>query len=144
MFVLYKNTKITIKSGVLLSLLCIHVHSSHYLTYTACVSVIRLIFYPLVKISIVGSLCDREVASSVSDLQGLNFESCVWRAVSSQHPQDVLLAQFSLYVHKNGLKPDRFHLYFHYFAYERVAGPTTEPIPVNTANTIPPPPPPHP
>ena len=39
-------------------------------------------------------------------------ESCVWRTVSSQsshHPQEVLLAQFSLYVHKGGLKPDSFH-----------------------------------
>ena len=49
---------------------------------------------------------------SSSDLQGSNFESCVWRAVSSHsshHPQEVLLAQLSLYVHKNGLKPDSFH-----------------------------------
>ena len=48
-----------------------------------------------------------------SDRQGSNFESCVWRTVSSQsshHPQEVLLAQFSLYVHKGGLKPDSFHL----------------------------------
>ena len=62
--------------------------------------------------SIVGSLRDREVACSASDRQGLNFESCVWRTVSSQsshHPQKVLLAQFSLYVHKGGLKPDSFH-----------------------------------
>ena len=61
--------------------------------------------------SIVGSLRDREVACSVSDRQGSNFESCVWRTVSSQsshHPQEVLLAQFSLYVHKGGLKPDSF------------------------------------
>ena len=39
------------------------------------------------------------------------MESCVWRTVSSQsshHPQEVLLAQFSLYVHKGGLKPDSF------------------------------------
>ena len=43
----------------------------------------------------VGSLCDREVACSASDRQGTNFESC--------------LAQFSLYVHKGGLKPDSFH-----------------------------------
>ena len=46
-----------------------------------------------------GSLCDREVACSASDCQGLNFESCVWRAMSSHsshHPQEVLLAQFSL------------------------------------------------
>ena len=28
---------------------------------------------------------------------------------SSYHPQEVLLAQFSLYVHKGGLKPDSFH-----------------------------------
>ena len=67
---------------------------------------------PRVKVSIVGSLRDREVACSASDRQGSNFESCVWRTVSSQsshHPQEVLLAQFSLYVHKGGLKPDSFH-----------------------------------
>ena len=72
--------------------------------------------HPRVKVSIVGSLRDREVACSASDRQGSNFESCVWRAVSSQsshHPQEVLLAQFSLYVHKSGLKPDSFHfIYF--------------------------------
>ena len=64
-------------------------------------------------VSIVGSLRDREVACSASDRQGSNFESCVWRTVSSQsshHPQEVLLAQFSLYVHKGGLKPDSFYL----------------------------------
>ena len=52
--------------------------------------------HPLVKLSIVGSLRDREVGCSASDLQGLNFEFCVWRAVSSHsfhHPQEVLLAQ---------------------------------------------------
>ena len=68
--------------------------------------------HPRVKVSIVGSLRDREVAGSASDRQGSNFESCVWRTVSSQsshHPQEVLLAQFSLYVHKGGLKPDSFH-----------------------------------
>ena len=55
--------------------------------------------HPRVKVSIAGSLRDREVA-------------CVWKTVSSQsshHPQEVLLAQFSLYVHKGGLKPDSFH-----------------------------------
>ena len=65
--------------------------------------------HPCVKVSIVGSLRDREVACSASDRQGPNFESCVWRTVSfqsSHHPQEVLLAQFSLYVHKGGLKPD--------------------------------------
>ena len=68
-----------------------------------------------VKVSIVGSLRDREVACSASDRQGSNFESCVWRTVSSQsshHPQEVLLAQFSLYVHKGGLKPDSFHFLY--------------------------------
>ena len=70
--------------------------------------------HPRVKVSIVGSLRDREVACSASDRQGSNFEFCVWRTVSSQsshHPQEVLLAQFSLYVHKGGLKPDSFHFY---------------------------------
>ena len=60
--------------------------------------------HPLVKLSFVGSLCDREVACSTSDRQGSNFESCVWRAVSSHpshHPREVLQAQFSLYVHKS-------------------------------------------
>ena len=77
--------------------------------------------HPRVKVSIVGSLRDREVACSASDRQGSNFESCVWRTVSfqsSHHPQDVLLAQFSLYVHKGGLKPDSFHYHItpqHYF-----------------------------
>ena len=72
--------------------------------------------HPRVKVSIVGKLRDREVACSASDRQGSNFESCVWRTVSSQsshHPQEVLLAQFSLYVHKGGLKPDSFHFYQH-------------------------------
>ena len=72
--------------------------------------------HPRVKVSIVGSLRDREVACSASDRQGLNFESCVWRTVSSQsshHPQEVLLAQFSLYVHKGGLNPIHF-ISFHY------------------------------
>ena len=72
--------------------------------------------HPRVKVSIVGSLRDREVACSASDRQGSNFESCVWRTLSSQsshHPQEVLLAQFSLYVHKGGLKPDSFHFTVH-------------------------------
>ena len=71
--------------------------------------------HPRVKASIVGSLRDREVACSASDRQGSIFESCVWRTVSSQsshHPQEVLLAQFSLYVHKGGLKPDSFHFIY--------------------------------
>ena len=71
--------------------------------------------HPRVKVSIAGSLREREVACSASDRQGSNFESCVWRTVSSQsshHPQEVLLAQFSLYVHKGGLKPDSFHFIY--------------------------------
>ena len=70
------------------------------------------VFFLTHSVSIVGSLRDRELACSASDRQGSNFESCVWRTVSSQsshHPQEVLLAQFSLYVHKGGLKPDSFH-----------------------------------
>ena len=70
--------------------------------------------HPCMKVSIVGSLRDREVACSASDRQGSNFESCVWRTVSSQsshHPQEVLLAQFGLYVRKGGLKPDLFHFF---------------------------------
>ena len=43
--------------------------------------------HPRVKVSIVGSLRDREVACSTSDRQGSNFESCVWRTVSSQSSQ---------------------------------------------------------
>ena len=76
--------------------------------------------HPRVKVSIAGSLRDREVACSASDRQGSNFEPCVWRTVSSQSshdPQEVLLAQFSLYVHKGGLNPDSFHFISlpHYF-----------------------------
>ena len=69
--------------------------------------------HPRVKVGIVGSLRDQEVACSASDRQGSNFESCVWRTVSSNYPQEVLLAQFSLYVHKGGLKPDSFHFIFY-------------------------------
>ena len=68
--------------------------------------------HPRVKVSIVGSLRGREVACSASVCQDSNFESCVWRTVSSQsshHPQEILLAQFSLYVHEGGIKPDSFH-----------------------------------
>ena len=80
--------------------------------------------HPRVKVSIVGSLLDREVAWSASDRQGSNFESCVWRTVSSQsshHTQEVLLAQFSLYVHKGGLKPDSFHFIYSIVVHARGA-----------------------
>ena len=61
------------------------------------------------------------MACSASDRQGSNFEACVWRTVSSQsshHPREVLLAQFSLYVHKGGLKPDSFHFILFLLAYD--------------------------
>ena len=68
--------------------------------------------HPRVKLSIVGSLRDREVVCSASDRPSSDSESCFWITVSSHsshHPQEVLLAQFILYVHKGGLKPDLFH-----------------------------------
>ena len=74
-------------------------------------------------VSIVGSLRDREVACSASDRQGTNCEFCVWRTVSSHlshHPQEVLLAQFSLYVHKGGLKPDSFHFIYRIRCYIKI------------------------
>ena len=47
-----------------------------------------------------------------------NHKSCGFKNPSVRlmhfepdHPQEVLLAQFSLYVHKGGLKPDSFHLF---------------------------------
>ena len=71
--------------------------------------------HPRVKVSIMGSPRDREVACSASDRQGPEFRILCLEAVSSQsshHPQEVLLAQFSLYVHKGGLKPDSFSFLF--------------------------------
>ena len=41
--------------------------------------------HPRVKVSIAGSLRDREVACSASDRQGTNFESCVWRQCHLNH-----------------------------------------------------------
>ena len=67
----------------------------------------------------------------LSDRQGPNFESCVWRAVpshSSHHHQEVLLAQFSLHVHKRRIKPHSFHLQhdnFHSFEAD-ISDPTTD------------------
>ena len=58
-------------------------------------------------LDIVESLSKRVVSCSASDRQGYCLESCVWRAASfhsSHHSQEVSLAQFSLYVHKGGLK----------------------------------------
>ena len=57
------------------------------------------LFCSLVKIQYCGGLRDREVACSAADRQGSNFESCVWRTVSShlshQPYQEVLLAQLT-------------------------------------------------
>ena len=60
------------------------------------------------RFRIVRSLREREVAWSVSDRQGLNFEYCVWRVVYHLiHPQSstASLRQYSLYVLKGGLNP---------------------------------------
>ena len=40
--------------------------------------------------------------------RGFEFRILCLGAVSSHHPHEALLAQFSLYVHKSGLKPDSF------------------------------------
>ena len=48
--------------------------------------------HPHVKLRIVGSLRDREVACSASDLRGLDFAPCVWRAMSSHL---TILSRFS-------------------------------------------------
>ena len=71
--------------------------------------------------AVVKSDClESRVACSTSDLQGSNFKSRVWRAVSSHsfhHPREVFLAQFSLYnyVHKGGLNQiHSFHFDEHF------------------------------
>ena len=58
------------------------------------------------RFNIVGSLRDREVVSSASHRHSSDF----WQGhlISSHHPQAVLLAHFSLYVHKGCLKPHSF------------------------------------
>ena len=83
--------------------------------------------HPLVKLSIVGRNRDREVACSASDRQVSNFESCVWSVVSSHsshHPQEILLAQFSLYVHKSGLNTAKARFILFYFISNLISGPT--------------------
>ena len=54
-------------------------------------------------VSIVGSLFDREMVCSTSDRQGSSFESCVCKAVSSHHPQEVLLANLNYLCNLNRL-----------------------------------------
>ena len=73
--------------------------------------------HPRVKVSIVGSLRDREVACSASDRQGSNSVSggqCHLNHLTT-------LRRFSwpsiaYYVHKGGLKPDSFHFMIRPFA----------------------------
>ena len=48
-----------------------------------------------------------QVCPSVSEV--INLSISVNLSQSSHHPQEVLLAQFSLFAHKGGLKPDSFH-----------------------------------
>ena len=54
--------------------------------------------YSLVNIQCCGSLRHRKVASSASNRQASNFESCVWRAVSSNSSYHTSTAQFNLYI----------------------------------------------
>ena len=61
---------------------------------------------PLIKLSIVRSLRDWEVACSASDLQGLNFESCVWSSLTSPSFWPNLSCTYI--GHKTGLKPISF------------------------------------
>ena len=61
--------------------------------------------------------CNPQVACSASDWQDSNFESCVWKRVSchsSHHPQEVLLSQYCLHVHKGGLSPINFISFVNY------------------------------
>ena len=75
-------------------------------------SLVRTALWPsLLKCNIIGSLRDQDVAFSTSDHKSSNFESCVGMAVSSyscQHPEEVLLSQFSLYVHTSVLNQIHF------------------------------------
>ena len=57
---------------------------------------------------IVGTLSHICSVSRELHLASISAELTV-SSQSSHHPQEVLLAQFSLYVHKGGLKPDSFH-----------------------------------
>ena len=100
---------------IILNLIKLAVGAKDFIHLPTILKMLYSLYSIAMKVSIVGSLRDREVACSASDRQGSNFESCVWRTVSSQsshHPQEVLLAKFSLYVHKGGLKPDSFHFIF--------------------------------
>ena len=67
--------------------------------------------HPRVKVSIVGSLSDREVECSASDRQGSNFESC--HLIHLTILRKFSWSSLAYYMHKGGLKPDSFNL-FHF------------------------------
>ena len=72
--------------------------------------------YSLVKIQHCGDLCDPDVRVRRQTASTRNSKACVCMAVSSHsyyQPQGILLAQFSLYVHKGGIKPHPFHLFIY-------------------------------
>ena len=66
--------------------------------------------HPRVKVSIVGSLRDREVACSASETARARISNPV--SGGQCHLKDFILAQFSLHVHKGGLKPDSFYFIY--------------------------------
>ena len=73
----------------------------------------KILPHPLVKLSIVGSLCDRKVACSDSDLQGLNFEPVSGGQCHLTHLTILRSVSWPnlacMIVHKSGLKPDLFY-----------------------------------
>ena len=65
-------------------------------------------FHASVRGSIPG-LGGLKETKNVSSPSTCESQYCGVPSQSSHHPQEVLLAQISLYVHKGGLKPDSFH-----------------------------------
>ena len=70
--------------------------------------------HPRGKVSIVGSLRDRDSVLGLTARARISNPVLTVSSHSSHHPQEVILAQFSLYVHKSGLKPDSFHFILAY------------------------------
>ena len=85
-------------------------------------SIIYLLLSPQKHTRQVFEWCFFQISRHVDQCQGITVQEndVYWNdrnrpyssSQSSHHPQEVLLAQFSLYVHKGGLKPDSFHFYF--------------------------------
>ena len=69
--------------------------------------------HPRVKVSIVGSLRDRDVACSASDRQGSNFESCVWTGQCHLNHLTILRRFCWPSLAYMCTKPDSFHLDVH-------------------------------